>query len=101
MRTARHVLRLMLAVALFAGGSAKAEAEYVSLWGGGGVGTMLTGAGSVYVNGHKMGVVSVALPGGNFRLRLLKGSLERTDGIESDTGRPQKFDLGLWSSQLS
>jgi hypothetical protein len=66
--------------------AAAARAEHVSLWAGGGVGTMLTGEGSVYTNGHKMAALSVALPGDHFRLRLIKGSLERTQGIDSNTG---------------
>ena len=47
---------------------------------------MLTGEGAMYVNGHKMAMLSVALPGDNVRLRLLKGSLERTRGIDTGTG---------------
>jgi hypothetical protein len=66
--------------------SSPARAEHVSLWGGGGVGSMLTGEGAMYVNGHKLAMLSVALPGDNVRLRLLKGSLERTRGIDTDTG---------------
>jgi hypothetical protein len=74
--------RLLLPLLLIGGA---ARAEHVSLWGGGGVGTLLTGEGSVYVNGHKMVMLSVALPTDNVRLRLLKGSLERTRGIDSGT----------------
>lgn len=84
MCAARSTVSLVLVSTMLSGTVAKAE--YVSLWGGGGVGTMLSGAGSVYVNGHKMSVLSAALPGDNFRVRLLKGSLERTRGIDSDTG---------------
>jgi hypothetical protein len=62
------------------------EADRVSLWGGGGIGTLLTGEGSVHVNGHKMVALSVALPGDNLRVRVLKGSFERTRGIQSGTG---------------
>lgn len=74
-------------------------AEHVSLWGGGGVGTLLTGEGAVYVNGHKMAMLSIALPHDKVRLRLLKGSLERTQGIDTATGDNdldyEGFDLVL------
>lgn len=85
MCAARSMLGLVAMSALFVATTAKA-ADHVSLWGGGGVGAMLTGAGSVYVNGHKTAVLSVALPGDDFRIRYLRGSFERTEGIDSNTG---------------
>lgn len=84
MCVARSLLMSIFVGTMLAGTAA--NAEYVSLWGGGGVGAMLTGAGSTYVNGHKMAMLSVALPGDRFRVRLLKGSMERTQGIDSHTG---------------
>lgn len=83
MRTAGRCVALLSLTLLIC---RPALAEHVSLWGGGGVGTLLTGEGAVYVNGHKVVLLSVALPGDNVRVRLLKGSLERTQGIDSDTG---------------
>ena len=82
----RHVLLkgCMLGSCLLLCSSARAE--YVSAWAGGGVGAMLTGEGAPYVNGHKMGMFSVTLPGDKIKLRLLKGSFERTQGIEPGTG---------------
>jgi hypothetical protein len=64
----------------------QARPEHVSLWGGGGIGAVLSGDGAPFVNGHKMGMLSVSLPGDRFRIRLLKGSMERTQGIEEGTG---------------
>jgi len=64
----------------------QARAEHVSLWGGGGVGAVLTGDGAPFSNGHKMGMLSFSLPGDRFRIRLMKGSMERTQGIEPGTG---------------
>lgn len=84
MCAARRVVSWTLLLLLPIGGVARAE--YVSLWGGGGVGSMLAGEGAPYVNGHKMGMLSIALPGDKVRVRLLKGSLERTQGIDSHTG---------------
>ncbi|MFC4312583.1 hypothetical protein ACFPN2_26100 [Steroidobacter flavus] len=84
MALARFLPPLVFIAAM--GISGKAHADRVSVWGGGGVGTMLTGEGAVYVNGHKMGALSVALPGNKFRVRYLKGSFERTQGIDSNTG---------------
>ena len=67
--------------------SAGANADYVSLWVGGGIGTLLSGgAGAEHVNSHKMGMLAVTLPRDNFKLRLLKGSLERTKAIPTGTG---------------
>jgi hypothetical protein len=66
--------------------STAASAEHVSGWVGGGVGAMLTGEDAPFVNGHKMGMFAVTLPGDRIRLRLLKGSFERTQGIEPGTG---------------
>jgi hypothetical protein len=86
---AARVLRkiLVLIALLFAGFAARAEAEHVSLWGGGGIGTLLAGgAGAEHVNGHKMGMLAISLPHDNFQVRLLKGSLERTRAIPTGTG---------------
>jgi len=47
---------------------------------------MLTGEDAVYVNGHKMMALSASLAGDRVRVRLLKGSMERTQGIDSNTG---------------
>lgn len=84
MCTAGRVVLWTLLPMLLSGGAVCAQ--HVSLWGGGGVGTLLTGEGAEYVNGHKMAMLSVALPSDSVRLRLLKGSLERTRGIDSNTG---------------
>lgn len=84
MRLARSIAPLVFVITM--GMSGETHADRVSLWGGGGVGTMLTGEGAVYGNGHKMGALSVALPGEKFRVRWLKGSFERTQGIDSNTG---------------
>src|SRR5262245_28747964 len=84
MNAVARSLRLACALTTLIG--AAAHAEHVSLWGGGGVGTVLTGEDSPYVNGHKMFTLSAALPGDKVRLRLLIGSLERTQGIETGTG---------------
>lgn len=62
------------------------RAEHVSLWVGGGIGAVLTGEAAPFVNGHKMGMLSFSLPGDRFRIRLLKGSMERTQGVEAGTG---------------
>jgi hypothetical protein len=86
MRTARHPLLQTLASISSMLVCVSACAEHVSVWGGGGVGAMLTGEGSRYVNGHKMAVVTVMMPNDNFRLRVLKGSFERTRGIDTGTG---------------
>lgn len=77
---------LGLLAPLSAAFGAERAAEHISLWGGGGVGAMLVGEGAVFVNGHKMGMLSATLPGQKFRVRLMKGSLERTQGIQSGTG---------------
>lgn len=84
MRTARLMLWLACAGGILSGTAVRAET--VSVWGGGGVGTMLAGEGAVYVNGHKTAIVAVTLPGQKLRLRALKGSFERTQGIDSNTG---------------
>lgn len=88
MRIARVMLWLALAGGILGGAAARAEtdSETVSLWGGGGIGTMLTGEGAVYVNGHKVAILAVTLPGEKFRIRALKGSFERTQGIDTNTG---------------
>jgi hypothetical protein len=65
---------------------AQDASQHVSIGGGGGIGSVLTGEGAAYVNGHKMTVLSASLPGDRARVRLLKGSLERTRGIDSGTG---------------
>lgn len=63
------------------------HAEHVSAWAGGGIGTFLTGGdGAQYVNGHKMAMLAVMLPHDNVQLRVLKGSLERTRAIPTNTG---------------
>jgi hypothetical protein len=92
MRTARRARRTALALSgvLLISGSVNAEDqpehELASFWLGGGVGAGLTGDGAPFVNGHKMGMLSYTPPGDHFRLRLLKGSMERTQGIQSGTG---------------
>lgn len=86
MRAARHVLEMACTAGLSLLLSTVVGAEHVAGWVGGGVGAMLTGEDAPYVNGHKMGMFSVTLPGDKIRLRLLKGSFERTQGIEPGTG---------------
>jgi hypothetical protein len=83
----RLVPAFLLLSSLGAAGAAWAEdaSQHVSLWGGGGVGSLLTGEGATYVNGHKMAMLAAALPGDAVQVRLLKGSFERTRGIESGT----------------
>src|SRR5262249_38612821 len=84
----QSVLVLLLLSLPGAVSAARAEdvAQHVSIRGGGGIGSVLTGEDAPYVNGHKMVALSASLPGDKVRVRLLKGSLERTQGIESGTG---------------
>jgi len=86
-RVARKTAVLTLLTLLAGSARAGEVPEHVSMWGGAGVGTFLSGAdGAQYVNGHKMGMLAVTLPGNALQIRLLKGSLERTRAIQPDTG---------------
>ena len=89
MCAARQSVLVLLLLALAGSvGAARAEddaAQHVAMSGGGGIGSLLAGEGAEYVNGHKMLALSVSVPGDGARVRLLKGSLERTRGIESGT----------------
>jgi hypothetical protein len=88
MRVARVFRRaLALGLLLLAGAQVHADTvEHISLWTGGGIGTVLTGEAAPFSNGHKMGMLSISLPGDRYRLRLMKGSLERTQGVPEGTG---------------
>ena len=77
----------MLVVASFSLASSSVCAQHVSMGGGAGIGTFLSGgAGAQYANWHRMGMLAVTLPHSDFQVRVLKGSLERTRAIESGTG---------------
>jgi hypothetical protein len=81
-----RMLALLLTLPAVSGVAWSEDAyQHVSLWGGGGIGSVLTGEDAPYVNGHKMTVLSASWPGDRVRARLLKGSLERTRGIDSGT----------------
>jgi hypothetical protein len=81
----QSVVLLLLLLPAFVTARADEVVEHASLWGGGGIGSLLTGEGATYVNGHKMTALSASLPGDDVRVRLLKGSFERTRGIDSGT----------------
>jgi len=80
-----QTLVLSFLLSLSVGACADEPAERVSLWGGGGVGAFLTGDGAQFVNGHKMAMLAATLPRDTLQLRLLKGSLERTQGVPTGT----------------
>src|SRR2546430_12088796 len=55
-----------------------ADAQHVSLWAGGGLGSFLSGGSGVGdPNAHRIAGVSVSLAGDRLELRALKGTLER------------------------
>jgi len=69
------------------GASQAAHAQHVSLWAGGGLGTFVTGgAGIDDANGHRMLIGAVDLPGDRVALRALKGTLERSKHIPTNSG---------------
>ncbi len=62
-------------------------AQHLSLWGGGGVGFFLHGGPGIRdANGHKFFAVALSLARDQFRIRYIRGSLERSKGIPADTG---------------
>jgi hypothetical protein len=64
---------------------AAAHGQHVSVWGGGGLGSFLTG-GSGDPNAHRLVIVDIALPGDDLEFRALKGTLERSRDIPADVG---------------
>jgi hypothetical protein len=63
-----------------------AVAQHISLKVGGGVGFFLQGGPGISdANGHKFLAAAVDFAGERFALRYIQGSLERTQGIPSDT----------------
>ncbi len=85
----RRVLRSALAAALLGARlllpCPVAQAQHVSLWAGGGVGTFLTGGSGAW-EGHRVILAAVSLPGERLALRVLKGTLERPRGIPAGVG---------------
>ena len=79
------VLAAALLISLLA--APRAQAQHVSLWGGGGLGTFLTGgSGAGDVNASRIAMLAVTLPGDDVELRVLKGTLERPRGIPTQVG---------------
>ena len=79
-RTARLVLAGLLICCC-----ADAHGQHVSVWGGAGLGSFITG-GSANPNAHRLFLVDIALPGDALELRALKGTLERSRDIPRDVG---------------
>jgi hypothetical protein len=84
------LLALLLATAL----SPRAFSETISLWGGGGAGSLLAGA-ARDVEGHKFGALAVSLAGDRLRIRYVQGSLEREKGLPPRVGDDDVDYLGL------
>jgi hypothetical protein len=76
--------RVAVAVLLIAF-STGVRAQHVSVWGGAGVGSFLTG-GPGAPNWHRLFAVDIALPGDALELRGLKGTLERSRDIPTNVG---------------
>ena len=76
--------RITVAVLLLCS-CAAAHGQHLSVWGGAGLGSFLTG-GSATPNAHRLLVVDIALPGDELELRALKGTLERSRDIPRDVG---------------
>ncbi len=84
------LLALLLATAL----CPCAFSETISLWGGGGAGTLLARA-DRDVEGHKFGALALTLAGDRLRIRFLQGSLEREKGLAAGVGDADVDYLGL------
>ena len=81
----RLIARLLAVAALFI--CSAAYAQHVSLWGGGGLGTFLTGgSGADDPNANRITILAISVPGDDFELRALKGTLERPRGIPTNVG---------------
>ena len=83
-------LALLLATAL----CPRALSETVSLWGGGGVGSLFASA-DRDVEGHKFGALAVTFAGDRIRIRYLQGSLEREKNLPRRVGDDDLDYLGL------
>lgn len=79
-----HLPRITFAAVLLSA-CPLAHAQHVSVWGGAGLGSFLTG-GSGDPNWHRLAVVALTVPGGDFEVRALKGTLERSRDIPADVG---------------
>jgi hypothetical protein len=64
---------------------AAVHAQHLSVWGGAGLGSFLTG-GSGDPNWSRLGIAAVSLPGDLFEVRVLKGTFERSRDIPRDVG---------------
>jgi hypothetical protein len=84
------LLALLLAIAL----SPRAFSATISLWGGGGAGSLLTD-GARDVEGHKFGALAVSLAGDRVRIRYIQGSLEREKGLPPRVGDDDVDYLGV------
>jgi hypothetical protein len=88
--------RLLAAALVFI--CASAQAQHVSLWGGGGLGTFLTGgSGAGDPNASRITILAISVPGDDAELRALKGTLERPRGIPTNVApyRPRQLVLFL------
>ncbi|HEY3171653.1 MAG TPA: hypothetical protein VGK86_03660 [Thermoanaerobaculia bacterium] len=83
-------LALLLATAL----CPRALSETISLWGGGGAGS-LTARAARDVEGHKFGALAVSLSGDRLRIRYVQGSLEREKELPPRVGDDDVDYLGL------
>ena len=84
------LLALLLGTAL----SPRALSETISLWGGGGVGSLAASA-ARDVEGHKFGALAVSVAGDRLRIRYVQGSLEREKGLPPRVGDDDVDYLGV------
>jgi hypothetical protein len=72
-------------IALLLALSAPARAQHVSVWGGAGLGGFFSG-GPGDPNWNRLFLLAVTLPGDDFEVRALKGTLERSRDIPPNAG---------------
>ncbi len=84
------LLAVLLATAL----SPRALCETISLWGGGGAGS-LAASSARDVEGHKFGALAVSLAGDRLRIRYVRGTLEREKGLPPRVGDDDVDYFGL------
>jgi hypothetical protein len=84
-----------LVLALLTGGRF-VFAQHVSVWGGGGAGSFLSG-GPGDVEGQKFGALAISLAEDRLRLRYIRGSFEREKGLPPNIG---DADVDYWGGDV-
>jgi hypothetical protein len=77
-------------------GDRSASAQHVSVWGGGGAGSFLSG-GSRDAEGQKFGALAISFAEDRLRLRYIRGSFEREKGLPPNIG---DADVDYWGGDV-